>query len=93
MRAAAAAPKPLSMFTQTTPGEQLDSALCNATRPPRATPYPMDVGTAMTMPGTRPESTLNSAPSMPATAISTGCRRSSSATDINRHRPATPTSA
>lgn len=36
--AAAAAPKPLSMFIAITPGAQLDSAAFNATAPPEATP-------------------------------------------------------
>jgi len=36
--AAAAAPKPLSMFITMTPGAQLDNAAFSATAPPEATP-------------------------------------------------------
>lgn len=38
LRAAQAAPNPLSMLTVTTPGAQEASALCNAVVPPVATP-------------------------------------------------------
>ena len=38
LMAAVAAPKPLSMFTATTPGAQEASATSSATRPPVATP-------------------------------------------------------
>ena len=52
-----------------------------------------DVGTAITNPGTSPATTLKSAPSMPATAITTRHAESSSARSVRRQRPATPTSA
>src|SRR6516164_1215561 len=91
--AAAAAPKPLSTFTTVTPGAQLASAAFSATAPPAATPYPTEVGTAITGASTRPPTTLNKAPSIPATAITTRQHDNSSRRSINRHRPATPTSA
>jgi len=75
-----------------TPGAQLASAACSAVSPRCATPYPVDVGTAMTTPGTRPPSTLTTAASMPATAITTGCRTISGTRSIRRQIPATPTS-
>lgn len=56
--------------------------------PPFATPYPTEVGTAMTGARTSPARTLNSAPSMPATAMTTGQRRMSSSFAIRRQSPA-----
>ena len=72
-----------------------------SSRAPRSTPSgrpwprrsPTDVGTAITAHGTRPASTLKSAPSMPATAMTTRWRRISSSRSMSRHKPATPTSA
>ena len=46
--AAQAAPKPLSIFTTDIPGLQLVSIDFNAVLPLSATPYPVEVGTAMT---------------------------------------------
>src|SRR6185295_12202482 len=78
--AAAAAPKPLSMFTTVTPAAQELSIPRSAASPPKEAPYPTLVGTAMTGTATRPPTTLGSAPSIPATTITTrACRNTSPA--------------
>jgi hypothetical protein len=69
--AAYPAPKPLSMFTTVTPLLQLLSMASKAANPPKLAPYPTLVGTAMTGWLTNPATTLGSAPSIPATTIST----------------------
>ena len=71
--------------------EEIDEKLLILTR--KAQKTATDRGTASTGQWTSPASTLNSAPSIPATAITTGCRRISSSRSIRRHRPATPTSS
>ena len=93
MRAAAyAAPNPLSMLHTTTPDAQLDSIPASAASPPKLTPYPTDVGTAMTGPATMPPTTLGSAPSIPATTMTTLVRSKTSRLCSSRWMPATPTS-
>src|ERR1041385_3657359 len=69
--AAAAAPNPLSMLTTVTPDAQEFSMARSAASPPKEAPYPTLVGTAMTGTFTSPPTTLGSAPSMPATTITT----------------------
>ena len=49
-----------------------------AATPPNEAPYPTLVGTAITGTGTSPPTTLGSAPSMPATTITTAALRSRS---------------
>mmetsp|Transcript_10607 Transcript_10607/g.25991 ORF Transcript_10607/g.25991 Transcript_10607/m.25991 type:complete len:228 (+) Transcript_10607:321-1004(+) len=61
-------------------------------KPPRAAPYPMLVGTAMTGTSTSPATTLGSAPSIPATTTTTSASRISSTRANSRWRPATPIS-
>ena len=90
--ATCAAPKPLSMLTTASPDAQLASAAFNAARPPVATPYPTEVGTAMTALATSPVRTLKMAPSMPATTMTMRWARMSSRCSMSRHSPATPTS-
>src|SRR5207249_179808 len=73
--AAAAAPNPLSMFTTVTPAAHELSMPSRAAIPPNEAPYPTLVGTAITGTGTSPPTTLGSAPSMPATTITTAALR------------------
>ena len=47
LRAAIAAPQPLSIFITAIPGEQLDNILFKAVSPFLLTPYPTDTGTAI----------------------------------------------
>jgi len=63
------------MLTVSTPGAQDARADVKAAFPPSETPYPTELGTAMTGAATRPASTLKSAPSIPATAITTRSAR------------------
>src|SRR5439155_19542557 len=69
--ATTAAPYPLSMFTTVTFDAQLFSIASSAASPLKLAPYPILVGTAITGTETRPPTTLGSAPSMPATTITT----------------------
>ena len=79
MRATAkAAPKPLSMFITAIPEAQLESIVLSAACPPSATPYPTDVGTAITGISTKPPTTLARAPSIPATTTTADALRTSS---------------
>ena len=66
------------MLQTTTPDAQLDSIPASAVSPPRLTPYPIDVGTAMTGAATMPPTTLGSAPSIPATTTTTLVRSNTS---------------
>ena len=59
------------MLTTATPGEQLLSIDKRGESPLKEEPYPILVGTAMTTELVNPETTLGSAPSIPATTIST----------------------
>src|SRR3954465_9523395 len=59
------------MLTTVTPAAQLLSMPSSAAMPPKLAPYPTEVGTAMTGLDTMPATTEGSAPSMPATTIST----------------------
>ena len=54
MLAAYPAPNPLSMLTTQMPAAQLFSMARSAAMPPKLAPYPMLVGTAMTVWATRP---------------------------------------
>src|SRR6186713_2318834 len=80
------------MLTTVTPEAQLLSAASNAATPPKLAPYPTLVGTAMTGVDTSPPTTDGSAPSIPATTITTAARVSDAAPDSTRWIPATPTS-
>src|SRR5689334_14022942 len=86
------APYPLSMLTTEMPGEQLLSIPSSAANPPKLAPYPTLVGTAITGAATRPATTLGSAPSIPATTITTLAFRSCGRQASRRCNPATPTS-
>src|SRR6185437_5632458 len=66
-----AAPNPLSIFTTVTFDAQLFSIPSSAATPPKLAPYPTLVGTAITGAATSPPTTLGSAPSIPATQITT----------------------
>src|SRR5690606_3575082 len=90
--AAAAAPKPLSMFTTSTPDAQELSMPSSAARPPKDAPYPTLVGTAITGCRTSPPTTLGSVPSIPATTMMTSASANWSRAARSRWRPATPTS-
>src|SRR5215469_10865505 len=86
------APKPLSMLTTVTLEAQLLSIPSSAAIPLKLAPYPMLVGTAMTGTETRPPTTLGSAPSIPATTITTRASASRSRRSSKRCKPETPTS-
>src|SRR5476649_2684815 len=78
LAAAIAAPKPLSMLHTVTPAAQLLSIASNADSPSKLAPYPTLVGTAITGTRTSPPTTDGSAPSIPATTITTAASRSAS---------------
>ena len=80
------------MFTAVTPFAQEFTAERSEARPPKAAPYPRDVGTATSGRPTRPPITEKSDASIPATAITTSARSISSSRERRRRRPATPTS-
>ena len=80
------------MFTAVTPlAHEFNAARSEAT-PPRAAPYPREVGTAMSGRPTSPPITEKSEASIPATAITTSAFSISSSRDRRRRIPATPTS-
>src|SRR3954464_12842882 len=85
--AAAAAPNPLSMLTTVTPDAQELSMARSAARPPKEAPKPTLVGTAMTGTATSPPTTLGSAPSIPATTMTTRARWSVSPAASSRWIP------
>ena len=62
------------MLTTVTPAAQEFSIPSSAASPPNDAPYPTLVGTAITGTLTMPPTTLGSAPSMPATTITTRAR-------------------
>ena len=80
------------MLTTATPAAQELSIASNGAAPPRWAPYPTLVGTPITGAANRPPTTLVSAPSMPATQITTAARSSRDRTANSRCSPATPTS-
>lgn len=80
------------MLTAVTPLAQELTAERSEASPPKAAPYPREVGTAMMGLPARPASTEKSEASMPATARMTSARSISSRRDIRRSTPATPTS-
>jgi len=80
------------MFTHVTPDEQLFSIVNSAESPSKLEPYPTLVGTAITGQLIRPPITLASAPSIPATTITTLACWSRGMCFISRWSPATPTS-
>ena len=80
------APYPLSMLTTAMPGEQLLSIPSSAANPPKLAPYPTLVGTAITGAAISPATTLGSAPSIPATTMTTLAARSCPRQDKRRCR-------
>src|ERR1051325_3107699 len=90
--AAGGGAKPLSILTTVTPDAHELSIPSKAAIPPNETPYPTLVGTAITGTDTSPPTTLGSAPSIPATTMTTAALRSSSVWVRMRWMPATPTS-
>ena len=67
VKAKTPAPNPLSIFTTDNPGAQDCNMAYNAVLPPAPTPYPTEVGTAMTGTSTKPATTEGKVPSIPAT--------------------------
>jgi hypothetical protein len=80
------------MLTAVTPLAQELTAERSEASPPKAAPYPREVGTAMMGFPTRPAMTEKSEASMPATARMTSARSISSRRERRRSTPATPTS-
>ncbi len=80
------------MLTAVTPFAQELTAERSEASPPKAAPYPREVGTAMRGRPTSPPITEKSEASMPATAITTSARSISSNRERSRRSPATPTS-
>src|SRR5215475_5187766 len=85
------APRPLSMLTTVTLEAQLLSIPSSAAIPLKLAPYPMLVVTAIAGTETRPPTTLGSAPSMPATTITTRAVARRSRRSSRRCKPETPT--
>jgi len=80
------------MLTTVTPGAQLLRLEFTAVVPPAAIPYPIEVGTAITTPGTRPPTMLTKAASIPATTIEIAAVLMSPSRSSSRQIPATPMS-
>ncbi len=80
------------MLTTVTPEAQELSIVSIGATPSKLTPYPMLVGTPITGAETRPATTLVSAPSIPATAMTTLASINRSNSLRSRCSPATPTS-
>jgi len=80
------------MLTAVTPLAHELTAERSEASPPKAAPYPREVGTAMMGRPARPARTENSDASIPAHAMITSQRSISSSRDSRRSTPATPTS-
>src|SRR6476619_4817096 len=80
------------MLTTPTPGAQAFNMVNSAAMPPKAAPYPTEVGTAITGAETNPATTPGNAPSIPAKTTITRALRSTASRPSTPCRPATPTS-
>jgi hypothetical protein len=80
------------MFTAVTPFAQELTADRSEASPPKAAPYPREVGIAMSGRPTSPPITEKREASIPATAMTTSALSTSSRRESRRSNPATPTS-